>query len=158
MTTSDVTRAPEWRGRTVVDRDGDKIGKLDEVYLDDSTGQPEWVIVNTGLFGTRSSFVPLAGASPSGEQVRVSYEKSQVKNAPSIDPSDELTQEEEAELYSYYGLDYSEARSETGLPEGGGEPGRDTGRDVSGPTTDDAMTRSEEELHVGTARRERGRV
>jgi uncharacterized protein (TIGR02271 family) len=157
MTTA-FTHAYDWRGRTVVDRDGDKIGKLDEVYLDDSTGQPEWVIVNTGLFGTRSSFVPLAGASPSGEQVRVSYEKSQVKNAPSIDPSDELTQEEEAELYSYYGLDYSEARSETGLPEGGGVPGRDTGRDVSGPTTDDAMTRSEEELHVGTARHERGRA
>jgi uncharacterized protein (TIGR02271 family) len=158
--TTEFTNAYDWRGRTVVDRDGDKIGKLDEVYIDQDTDQPEWAIVNTGMFGTRSNFVPLAGASPEGENVRVNYEKSQVKDAPSVEPDGELSQKEEAELYGHYGLQYSEARSDSGLPEGdaGGRGGTDNGRDVSGPNTDDAMTRSEEELRVGTASRERGRA
>jgi uncharacterized protein (TIGR02271 family) len=152
--TTEFTHAYEWRGRTAVDRDGDKIGKIAEIYLDEQTGRPEWAIVNTGLFGGRSSFVPLAGASPDGEDVRVAYEKSQVKDAPSIEADGELSQTEEAALYGYYGLDYGEAHSDSGLPEGRQAVGRDT----SGPTTDDAMTRSEEELHVGTERRERGRA
>jgi len=78
-----------------------------------------------------------------------------VKGAPGIDPDGELSQDEEATLYSHYGLDYGESRSDTGLPEGDREA---VGEDVSGPTTDDAMTRSEEEVRVGTAQRESGRV
>jgi uncharacterized protein (TIGR02271 family) len=79
-----------------------------------------------------------------------------------IEDSDgQLSQQEEAELYDHYGMRYGERRSESGLPESGpagaGDAGT-TGRDVSGPTTDDAMTRSEEELRVGTAERERGRA
>jgi uncharacterized protein (TIGR02271 family) len=142
----------EWRGRSVVDRDGEKIGKLDEIYLDQETNEPEWALVNTGLLGTKSSFVPLKGAAPAGDEVRVAYDKDQVKDAPSVDPDGELSQQEEAELYGHYGIDYSEQRSGSGLPEAtssatGGKPGRD-----------DAMTRSEEELRVGTAERERGRA
>jgi uncharacterized protein (TIGR02271 family) len=157
--TTEFTNAYDWRGRTVVDRDGEKIGKLDEIYVDQDTDQPEWAIVNTGMFGTRSNFVPLAGASPAGENVRVGYEKSQVKDAPSVEPDGELSQQEEAELYRHYGLEYSEARSDSALPDGArGGGGAGNGRDVSGPTTDDAMTRSEEELRVGTANRERGRA
>jgi uncharacterized protein (TIGR02271 family) len=155
-----MTEAYGWQGRTVVDADGDKIGRLDEVYLDEQTGQPEWALVHTGLFGRKSSFVPLAGAAPDGEDVRVRYPKSDVKDAPSIEPEGELSQDEEAQLYAHYGMDYSESRSDTGLPEGEQDrDDRDTvGHDVSGPTTDDAMTRSEEELRVGTHHRERGRV
>lgn len=146
------TEVLEWRGRTVLDRDGEKIGKLDEIYLDQETKNPEWALVNTGLLGTKSSFVPLKGAAPAGEDVRVAYEKDQVKDAPSVDPDGELSQQEEAELYRHYGIDFSESRSGSGLPEAtspatGDAPGRD-----------DAMTRSEEELRVGTAERERGRV
>jgi uncharacterized protein (TIGR02271 family) len=111
------------------------------------------------LFGSKSSFVPLAGANPSGEDVQVAFAKDEVKDAPGIEPEGELSQEEERTLYGHYGLDYSEARSDSGLPEGNGTTGRETvGHDVSGPTTDDAMTRSEEELRVGTAERESGRV
>jgi uncharacterized protein (TIGR02271 family) len=141
----------EWRGRTVVDRDGEKIGKLDEIYVDRHTDEPEWALVNTGLFGTKSSFVPLKGAAPAGDDVRVAYAKDQVKDAPSIDPDGELSQQEEQGLYRHYAMDYSEQRSRSGLPDAtsgtSGEPGGD-----------DAMTRSEEELRVGTAERERGRV
>jgi uncharacterized protein (TIGR02271 family) len=144
--------AYEWRGRSVVDRDGQKLGKLDEIYLDRETNQPEWALVDTGLFGTKSSFVPLKGATPAGEEIRVAYAKDQVKDAPSIEADGELSQREEAELYRHYGLQYSEVGSGGGLPEGttpatGGRPERE-----------DAMTRSEEELRVGTAERERGRV
>jgi uncharacterized protein (TIGR02271 family) len=149
---SGSTDVLEWRGRTVVDRDGEKIGKLDEIYLDRETDEPEWALVNTGLFGTKSSFVPLKGAAPAGDDVRVAYAKDQVKDAPSIDPDGELSRQEEEGLYRHYDVDYAEQRSGSGRPEAtspgtGGERGRD-----------DAMTRSEEELRVGTAERERGRV
>jgi uncharacterized protein (TIGR02271 family) len=156
----ETTHAYEWRGREIIDRNGERIGSLDELYTDTETNVPEWAAVRTGLFGTKLSFVPLAEASPSGEQVRVPYDKSQIKDAPRIDPEGQLSQEEEARLYSHYGLPYSERTSDSGLPEGGtAETGRQpVGRDVSGPTSDDAMTRSEEELHVGTAERERGRA
>lgn len=150
-----MTEAYGWAGRTVVDLKGEKIGSLDEIYLDDETGQPEWALVHTGLFGRKSSFVPLAGAAPAGEKVRVRCAKDAVKDAPSIEPEGELSQDEEATLYAHYGMDYGESRSDTGLPEQGRGA---VGRDVSGPTTDDAMTRSEEELRVGKRRRERGRA
>jgi uncharacterized protein (TIGR02271 family) len=137
------------RGATVVDSDGDRIGTVEDIYLDQNTDEPEWVVVKTGLIGSRVSFVPLAEATQEGSDIRVPYDKDRVKGAPSMDPDGELSQAEEAELYSYYGLSYSEQSSDTGLPEGG---------DTSGPATDDAMTRSEEELRVGTTRREAGRA
>ena len=150
----------EWTGHTVVDEDGDKIGSVEEIYLDAETDKPEWLAVKTGMFGTKVSFVPIAEAAEAGDDIRVPYSKNQVKDAPKADADRELSQEEEADLYRHYGLEYSESRSDTGLPEGSaGTTGRDTvGHDTSGPTTDDAMTRSEEELEVGTARRERGRA
>jgi uncharacterized protein (TIGR02271 family) len=156
-----MTEAYDWRGREVVDVDGMKIGQLDELYLDQETQAPEWAAVRTGLFGTKQSFVPLQGARPQGESVRVAFSKDEIKDAPRIDPDRELSQEEEATLYGHYGMAYSERRSDSGLPESGAdEPStrESVGRDVSGPTTDEAMTRSEEELRVGTTQRERGRA
>ena len=168
-----------WRGRTLVDRDGDKIGKIEDVYLDRSSGEPEWVAVKTGLFGSNVSFVPIHDASPAGDDLRVAYEKDQVKDAPNVDPDGELSPEEERRLYQHYGRsDYdqwtsdSEDRTEATYGRDSrdfdGDRDRDfdrdadadrtVGRDTSGPTTDDAMTRSEEELAVGTQRRETGRA
>ena len=143
-----VTEAYEWRGRTIVSSDGDKIGTLEEVYLDTQTGQPEWAAVNTGLFGRKQSFVPLAEADPARGEVVVPYSKDQVKGAPSVDPDGELSMDEEQRLYGHYGVSNDNDND------------NDNGdrEDVSGPTTDDAMTRSEEELRVGTAERERGRA
>ena len=90
-----------------------------------------------------------------GESVQVPYDKQQVTDAPSPQADGSLSQDDEAELYRHYGLEYTESRSDSGLP--AGTPDRDTvGRDTSGPTTDDVMTRSEEELRVGTETRERG--
>ena len=150
-----VTEAYEWRGREVVDVDGTKIGTLDEVYLDTGSERPEWATVTTGLFGTKQSFMPLADADPKGGKVVVPYSKDQVKDAPSIDPDGELSSEEEQQLYSHYGVSGS-AGSDSGASKGGKR--KQAGRDVSAPATDDAMTRSEEELRVGKAERESGRV
>jgi uncharacterized protein (TIGR02271 family) len=145
---TELTEAYGFRGRTILDRDGDKIGKIDDVYEDRQSGQPEWALVNTGLFGTKKTFVPLRGASPAGEDVRVPFEKAHVKDAPGIDTDGELSESEERELFTHYDVAYkADADASAG-----------NGHDVSGPTTDDAMTRSEEELRVGTERREAGRV
>ena len=148
----DLDTVRTWEGRTMVDRDGARIGAIDAIYLDDHTGQPEWALVNTGLFGTKSSFVPLAQATQTDLDVGVPYDKQLVKDAPRVDPDGHLSEAEERQLWRHYGLDYD--RTTRRRP-----TGRDAvGRDTSGPTTDDAMTRSEEELRVGTASRERGRV
>jgi uncharacterized protein (TIGR02271 family) len=159
--TTDLTNAQDWRGCTVVDRSGDKIGKLDEIYLDQQTGRPEWALVNTGLFGSRSTFVPLSGASQANDNVVVEWDKAQVKDAPNIDADGQLSPDEEAQLYRHYGLDYSQDDDIDDSSRGRGRgrsAGRDTGQDTSGPNTDDAMTRSEEELRVGKTEQERGRV
>ena len=135
----DVDTVRNWQGSTMVDRDGDRIGDIESIYVDDQTGEPEWALVNTGLFGSRSSFVPIAQASGYGDQVQVPFEKQRVKDAPNMDPDGHLSEQEEQELWRHYGLDYGNG-------------------DTSGPTTDEAMTRSEEELRVGTQTRESGRV
>jgi|1185.fasta_scaffold70285_2 uncharacterized protein (TIGR02271 family) len=153
-TTHDIT---SWRGQKLVSQDGDKIGTIDEIYIDEGTGEPEWLAVSTGLFGSRVSFVPLAEAQRDGDEIRVPYSKDQVKDSPNAEADGALSQDEESRLYRHYGLGYSEGRSDSGLPEGEGR-GRTTGRDVSGPETDDAMTRSEEELSVGTREVETGRA
>jgi uncharacterized protein (TIGR02271 family) len=157
--TMDFTHAYDWQGRTLKDRNGDKIGTVDALYVDQQTGKPEWALVNTGLFGTKSSFVPIAGASPRGEEVVVQVEAQQVKDAPKMDPGQELSEQQEAELFRHYGIDYTTEGSVTASNSGQAPADRiPVGRDTSGPTTDDAMTRSEEELRVATADRERGRA
>jgi uncharacterized protein (TIGR02271 family) len=162
-----------WRGQNMVDSDGDKIGKIDEIYLDAETNEPEWAVVTTGLFGTKQTFVPIGDASTSGDGIRVPFDKATVKDAPKVDPDGALSQDEERELYRHYGREYSdysgaggsgvydtdtttdrETRTTTRDDGQRGGPGHDT----SGPTTDDAMTVSEEELRVGTTEREAGRA
>jgi hypothetical protein len=95
---------------TMVDADGDKIGTIEDIFLDRQTGEPEWASVKTGLFGLKSSFVPISGAELIGEnQVRVPFQKEQVKDAPKVDADGELSPEEERKLYEYYGrADYDE--------------------------------------------------
>jgi uncharacterized protein (TIGR02271 family) len=160
-TTPGATDIATWRGRVLIGSDGDKIGKIEEIYMDSDTARPEWALVNTGLLGTKSNFVPLQGASSVGEEVRAEYTKDQVKDAPAIDPDGELSRDEEAELYAHYGLDYSQSSSQSGLPEGGLGTAGQSGEGRGGRferEDDEAMTRSEEELKVGTAQRETGQA
>jgi uncharacterized protein (TIGR02271 family) len=172
-------------GATVVDNDGSKIGKVEEVYLDNASGQPEWVSVKTGLFGSNVSLIPLAQASFSGDTMTVPFDKAMVKDAPHHDPAAELSESAEDDLYRYYGVGTggtsttgrttTETTTTTGTTGGvttgdrtGGDltdsgtgrtsTGTGAGHDTSGPNTDDAMTRSKEELRVGTETREAGRA
>jgi len=177
-------------GKDVYDQSGEKIGSASEVYLDDETGQPEWVTVRTGLFGTKESFVPIREADLTDDGLRVPVSKSAVKDAPKIDTDGHLSPQEEQELYRYYNLHMGQGttdttvgrdvttgtESTTGMATTGmtdrdltdrdltdrDRAGVDTrpavGRDTSGPTTDNAMTRSEERLNVGTERVEAGRA
>ena len=156
-----------WQGRTMVDRDGDKMGTITDIYLDGETDRPEWALVNTGLFGTRQTFVPLAQATEEGDQLRVPYEKAQVKDAPNVEADGQLSEDEEAALYRHYGLDYDTVTVDSGLPAqetgtgyaaGDADTTDTTTAGEQGRATDEAMTRSEEELQVGTRQRERGRV
>ncbi len=180
------------KGGNVVGSDGEKIGSIGQLYADDDTGEPTWVTVKTGLFGTSQSFVPVEGAHSQGDDLVVPYSKDQVKDAPRVDVDGHLTPEEEDRLYTYYdrgARTYSDTRDDTredvdlqgdadlnaGTPNAGtagyasgtgtgtGTAGyasdRGTvGHDTSGPTTDDAMTRSEEQLRVGTEREAAGRA
>ena len=178
---------------TVTGSDGDKIGKVDEVYLDNRSGDPEWISVKTGLFGSNVSLLPLAQATVSGDTVTVPFDKDMVKNAPHHDPGAELSETDETDLYRYSGMndtsgsvgDTSDANTRTGEHATGehastdrestlGTTGQTTGgtagttqeftegsgrgHDTSGPDTDNAMTRSKEELRVGTETREAGRA
>ena len=143
----------------VVGRSGEKIGDIGLIYLDNITGEPEWVTVRTGLFGTSESFVPLSGAHIAGNDIQVGYDKEIVKDAPRVDADGkQLSLEEEQQLYAHYGLSGTQpAGYQTGDLDY--NPGGTTvGYDTSGPTTDDAMTRSEEQLNVGTRSQEAGRA
>ena len=153
----DLETVGTWQGRTLLDRDSGRIGTIDAIYLDDRTGQPEWALVNTGLFGTKSSFVPLAQATQTDQDVRVPYDKQLVKDAPRVDPDQHLSEAEERQLWQHYGLDYDTVDRSVATGEDATSRTK-VGRETSGPTTDDALTRSDEELRVGTTQRERGRV
>jgi uncharacterized protein (TIGR02271 family) len=146
-------------GRDAFGSDGDKIGRVGQVFLDDQTGEPEFATVHTGLFGMSESFVPLAEATVTDAGLSVPFTKDRVKDAPNVSPeAGHLSNEDEQTLYEYYGLGYEATpagrhRNDTG------DTGEDFGgRDISGPNTDEAMTRSEERLDVGTQRQEAGRV
>jgi len=110
-----------WRGWRVVDPAGEEIGTLDEIYLDDDTGEPEWALVKTGLLSRGTPFVPLAGAEGEGDVVTVRFSKDQVKDAPSVKAGEELSQEQESQLYAHYGMEYSFVPSQSGMAEG--QPG-----------------------------------
>jgi uncharacterized protein (TIGR02271 family) len=142
-------------GQDVYDASGEKIGSASEVYLDDESGRPEWVTVKTGLFGTKESFVPIRDADLTDDGIRVPVSKDQVKDAPKIDADGHLSPQDEQELYRYYEIG-STGRTAPGRTD---TDARGTvGHDTSGPTTDDAMTRSEERLNVGTRSEEIGRA
>jgi uncharacterized protein (TIGR02271 family) len=151
-----ATEVRELIGASLLDSDGNKIGTIGQVFLDDDTGAPEWATVNTGLFGSSESFVPLAESHRIGDDLQVPYPKDRVKDAPNVSPDHgHLDQSEEAKLYGHYGLDYSESRSDSGLPSGGRDRQGSVGDggaalDGSDGTTDDAMTRSEEQVRTGT--------
>jgi sporulation protein YlmC with PRC-barrel domain len=131
-----------WKGMKAVDPDGDKIGTIEDVFLDRQTGEPEWATVKTGLFGLKSSFVPLRGAEPvDDETIRIPVDKDLVKDAPKVDADGDLTAEEERRLWEHYGRsDYADWQGDDRttrlddqlVPTGGSDTG--TGADAGGGT------------------------
>src|SRR3954463_2021266 len=115
MTTAEELR--DWIGRTLVDDQSEKVGRIEDIYADDETGKPEWLAVTTGWFAHRISFVPLAGATRQGDNLAVSFPRELIKDAPHAEPDGELSQDEEQRLYQHYGVAYGESRSDSGLPE-----------------------------------------
>jgi len=89
-------------GRTAVDPDGSKIGKIGQIYVDDTTSLPVWVTVSTGMFGTKESFAPLYGSRAEGEALQLAVTKDMVKGAPSIDADGQIGDDENGALYDYY--------------------------------------------------------
>jgi uncharacterized protein (TIGR02271 family) len=139
--------------------------------LDDTTGDPSWVTVTTGLFGTSQTFVPLEGATFDGDDLRLAHSKDKIKDAPRVDVDQHLSPQEENELYRYYGLQSSFAGQETHTHDTGvatgtaGTTGTTGTTDTTGVTggtghtTDEAaMTLSEERLNVDKESQEVGRA
>jgi len=137
-------------GHTAVDADGDKVGTISDVYVDNQTSQPAWLAVTTGMFGTKVSFVPIADAYLEGDDIVVAYSKDHVKAAPNVEADGQLSEQEVDDLYAHYGHQPAARTTPDSALTG------DDGHDTSGPDTDDAMTRSEEQLDVDTHTRQTG--
>jgi sporulation protein YlmC with PRC-barrel domain len=94
----------------VLTKDGREAGRVEAIYLDDTTGDPEWALVGTGWFGHRATFVPLRNARLEEGKVVVPYDEDTLRGAPTIEPDGDLSHSEEADLYSYYALLHGEDR------------------------------------------------
>jgi uncharacterized protein (TIGR02271 family) len=161
MTIANMSDPNTMTGATVHGGDGEKLGKVDAIYFDNDTDKPEWAAVKSGLFGSHVTLVPLAQGTWNNGTLTVPFDKAALQSAPHHDPNTSISPTDEDELYRHYGLTGDRPtqaptsnRGRTDLVD---EPGV-VGRDTSGPTTDDAMTRSEEQLRVGTQSREAGRA
>jgi uncharacterized protein (TIGR02271 family) len=143
------------QGATAVGPDGSKIGDVGQVYLNDETGQPEWVTLSTGMFGKKQSFAPVYGSQLSGQTLTLAVTKDVVKGAPNVDPDGHTDDDEQRTLYDYYAgyLGGGQAASAQHADTGQGAE-----RKTGGRRGEDAMTRSEEQLSVGTEKVEAGRA
>lgn len=103
----------EWHGRELIDCDGERIGKLEEVYFDVETDEPQFGTVKEGLFGRHLTFVPLAGVTIGPDSLQVPVSKEQIRGAPNIELND-LSQADESQLYHHYQLNYTPLTKENG--------------------------------------------
>ena len=105
----------EWHGKLLVDFDGEKIGKLEDVYVDVETDAPQFATVKEGFFGRHLTFVPLGGIKIGPDELQVQVRKSQVEAAPNIEMhGEELSQADESALYHHYELNYTPPQTESG--------------------------------------------
>lgn len=129
MSADGVFNSPdELSGLTLYGNEGEKIGNVGQVYVDDRTGRPEWVTAKTGLFGMKESLVPLSGGRLMGEDLHVPYDKDTIKDAPRLDADEHLDPAQERQLYEHYGLTGTGMGTGTGTDMGtDAKPGADTG-------------------------------
>jgi PRC-barrel domain/Domain of unknown function (DUF2382) len=167
MSPLDIDTALAWRGKTVVDRDGEKIGTLGEILLDSRTDLPAWGGVRTGLFGRKESYLPLDELREvEGEALQAPFEKQHVVDAPGVDPDVAMEAEDEATLFRHYGREGEPGAVREGEPgavrqggaadepasarEGDAAPAREGDAATEEPLREGEMIRSEEELKTGT--------
>ncbi|NJQ00330.1 PRC-barrel domain-containing protein [Streptomyces zingiberis] len=154
----------ELPGRSVVDRDGQKVGPVQQVYLDDATGEPEWITVRTGTFGAKETFVPLAGARLTPDRVQVPYTRAAIHAAPRPEAGGHLDPGEEEDLYRHYDVNVSPSATAgrsplrtAGMPRTDGAAGRTAGAPAPPAGAPPAgRAREAEGPHPGAVRR-RGR-
>ncbi len=101
-----------WYGQPLLDSVGSKIGEISDSLLEAETGQPAWLTVTTGGFGKKETLVPVHGASQSDDGIRVPYDKAQIKDAPSVKPDQELSDDDVRQLYAHYALDFDATPAE----------------------------------------------
>ncbi|QCU78827.1 DUF2382 domain-containing protein [Citricoccus sp. SGAir0253] len=126
----DFTTVENLQNATVYGNDGEKIGSVGQVYLDDQTDRPTFVTVRTGLFGMNETFIPVSEATQTADGLTVPFDKAFVKDAPNIDADGSLTPEEERRIYEYYRMDYGHTTGYDG-----------TAADYTGPTGTDSGLR-----------------
>ena len=174
--------AQTWQGRELVDRLGHKVGRIEAWFADAELQTPGWAVVRTGLPSTRRTLVPMTQARLIGERVRLPYDKQHMMRGPrSFEPEQLFARGGRVHLSRHYGVEQSQRRTGDAAAERDAVAAKDpeapearpiataqrapaptgrhqAGREARGPTQDGAMTRSEEELRVGTAWRECARV
>ena len=105
----------EWHGKMLVDRNGEKIGKLQDIYVDIENDQPQFATVKEGLIGRHLTFVPLGGIQIGPDDLQVAVTKEQVRSAPDIElHGEELSQADESTLYHHFELNYTPITTQSG--------------------------------------------
>ena len=157
-----VDQARQLLGVQVVDAAGDKVGTVNDVYLNDQTEQLSWVTVATGWFGLSESFLPLEGAHITDEQILVPFDKATIKTAPRYQSEVPLTPQDEDALYRHYNIPPGAVAARGTTTDGAAGYPPNTGRraeaSTGGPNTDEALTRSAEPVNSETERVSTGRA
>lgn len=165
---ADYNRIEDLANATAFDVDGEKVGSVKDVYVNDTTGQPDFVSVNHGLFGGGDSIVPLRGHTLRDGELHLAFAKDRINDAPNLDEEGHLTNEDQEAFYRHYGLegtkdvttyqtDARHAAPAAGAAAGAAGVDRDAERRTAA-TNDDELVRSEEQLNVNKERVESGRV
>lgn len=156
-------------GASLHDRTEDRVGEITRVYVDDVDGSLTWAVVKTGMLGSKQRFVPLGDATFSDGVATVPFDKSSIKDAPDLDVDGSLDRSEEATLYAHYGVSAPAPVPVAAVepepvvepePLAAAEPEPDVEPVDDAPlhADDQTMTRSEEQLVVGTEQHETERV
>jgi membrane protein len=123
--TSAAPSTPDWEGRQLLDRAGAKIGTIEEIYLVEETGRPEWALVKLGRIGRRATLVPIGGATATADGVRTGYDKATVSEAPPVDGDTEPSDEQVAAIYRHYGIGAQPTQAPEDDGNGASAPQRD---------------------------------
>jgi hypothetical protein len=110
---NEIDQVLDWRGRTVVDQSGQKVGILDEIYLNEGTNEPTWAAVKTGPLRLRRRVVPVANAHSDGASVFVPFTKEQVRSAPAIDSEGWVPERDQTAILRHYGVGSEQSRQGT---------------------------------------------